>query len=224
MGKSDKKAGDTSAAKGKAGGGKETGGGKAKGAQSINVRHILVIIVPCHLAAPPPGLQTDASRDPTSARKHAVRKAQQEGGGPGEAQGRRQIRRRGPHLFRGQGPARFVAHPRGRSQRSRCQKLARRLLAYSCKRNCLRLLLWLPRRLSTADSHSHGFLAIIGGSLGWKNKGSLDPKFEEVAFALEPSTTSNPSIGEAKTGFGYHIIMVLLARLAPPWESENPLR
>ena len=49
---------------------------------------------------------------------------------------------------------------------------------------------------------------LTGGSLGWKSKGSLDPQFEEVAFALEPSTTSSPKIGEAKTGFGYHIIMV----------------
>lgn len=49
---------------------------------------------------------------------------------------------------------------------------------------------------------------IVGGSLGWKTKGSLDPKFEEIAFALEPSTTGTPKIGEAKTGFGYHIIMV----------------
>ncbi|KFH48921.1 Peptidyl-prolyl cis-trans isomerase-like protein [Hapsidospora chrysogenum ATCC 11550] len=47
-----------------------------------------------------------------------------------------------------------------------------------------------------------------GGSLGWKAKGSLDPKFEEVAFALEPSSTSNPKIAEVKTKFGYHIIMV----------------
>ncbi|KEZ42541.1 hypothetical protein SAPIO_CDS5763 [Scedosporium apiospermum] len=47
-----------------------------------------------------------------------------------------------------------------------------------------------------------------GGSLGWKTRGSLDPKFEEVAFALEASSTGNPKIGEAKTGFGYHIIMV----------------
>lgn len=47
-----------------------------------------------------------------------------------------------------------------------------------------------------------------GGALGWKPKGSFDPKFEEVAFALDPSTTSNPKIGEAKTEFGYHIIMV----------------
>ncbi|UKZ54823.1 Peptidyl-prolyl cis-trans isomerase pin4 [Trichoderma virens] len=47
-----------------------------------------------------------------------------------------------------------------------------------------------------------------GGSLGWKTKGSLDPTFEEVAFSLEPSTTSSPKIGEAKTPFGYHIIMV----------------
>ncbi|KAK2066881.1 hypothetical protein P8C59_000661 [Phyllachora maydis] len=47
-----------------------------------------------------------------------------------------------------------------------------------------------------------------GGSLGWKTKGSLDPQFEEVAFALETSTTSNPKIGEAKTPNGYHLIMV----------------
>ncbi|PHH79118.1 hypothetical protein CDD80_5584 [Ophiocordyceps camponoti-rufipedis] len=47
-----------------------------------------------------------------------------------------------------------------------------------------------------------------GGSLGWKDKGSLDPKFEEVAFGLEPSTTASPKIGEVRTGFGYHIIMV----------------
>ncbi|KAH6687337.1 hypothetical protein F5X68DRAFT_231812 [Plectosphaerella plurivora] len=47
-----------------------------------------------------------------------------------------------------------------------------------------------------------------GGSLGWKSRGSLDPKFEEIAFGLEASSTGSPSIGEAKTGFGYHIIMV----------------
>ncbi|KAF7543879.1 hypothetical protein G7046_g9912 [Stylonectria norvegica] len=47
-----------------------------------------------------------------------------------------------------------------------------------------------------------------GGSLGWKTKGSLDPQFEEAAFALEPSTTASPKIAEVKTGFGYHIIMV----------------
>ncbi|KND95315.1 Peptidyl-prolyl cis-trans isomerase PIN4 [Tolypocladium ophioglossoides CBS 100239] len=47
-----------------------------------------------------------------------------------------------------------------------------------------------------------------GGSLGWKTKGSLDPKFEEIAFALELSSTTSPKIGEVKTGFGYHIIMV----------------
>lgn len=44
--------------------------------------------------------------------------------------------------------------------------------------------------------------------MGWKTKGSLDPKFEEVAFVLEPSTTTSPKFAEVKTGFGYHIIMV----------------
>jgi parvulin-like peptidyl-prolyl isomerase len=44
--------------------------------------------------------------------------------------------------------------------------------------------------------------------LGWKTRGSLDAKFEEVAFELETSTTSSPKFAEAKTPFGYHIIMV----------------
>lgn len=42
----------------------------------------------------------------------------------------------------------------------------------------------------------------LGGSLGWKGKGSLDAEFEKVAFELETSTTGNPKIGEAKTGHG----------------------
>lgn len=46
-----------------------------------------------------------------------------------------------------------------------------------------------------------------GGSLRWKRKGSLVPQFEEVAFALEPNTTSSPKIGEVKSGFGYHIMV-----------------
>ncbi|KAL4911252.1 hypothetical protein BDW74DRAFT_142630 [Aspergillus multicolor] len=50
--------------------------------------------------------------------------------------------------------------------------------------------------------------ARAGGSLGWKNKGELDPSFEEVAYGLEESSTGKPVVGEAKTGFGYHIIMV----------------
>lgn len=58
-------------------------------------------------------------------------------------------------------------------------------------------------------------LFATGGSLGWKTKGSLDPTFEEVAFSLPPSTTSSPKIGEAKTPFGYHIIMVSLEWLFP---------
>ncbi|KAL1973759.1 hypothetical protein VTN31DRAFT_5319 [Thermomyces dupontii] len=47
-----------------------------------------------------------------------------------------------------------------------------------------------------------------GGSLGWKTRGSLHADFEKVAFELEPSTTANPKYAEAKTSFGYHIIMV----------------
>ncbi|KKA30391.1 hypothetical protein TD95_001017 [Thielaviopsis punctulata] len=47
-----------------------------------------------------------------------------------------------------------------------------------------------------------------GGALGWKTRGALDPKFEEIAYALPDSTTASPKYGEVKTEFGYHIIMV----------------
>lgn len=48
----------------------------------------------------------------------------------------------------------------------------------------------------------------IGGSLGWKTRGSLDGAFEKTAYELEPSSTSSPKYAEVKTGFGYHLIMV----------------
>ncbi|KFY59111.1 hypothetical protein V496_05842 [Pseudogymnoascus sp. VKM F-4515 (FW-2607)] len=50
--------------------------------------------------------------------------------------------------------------------------------------------------------------ARAGGALGWKRRGDLDPTFEAVAFELEASTVGNPKWGEAKTGFGYHVMMV----------------
>ena len=55
--------------------------------------------------------------------------------------------------------------------------------------------------MSADDGH-------IGGLLGWKTRGDLDPTFEAAAFELEASTTASPKYVEVKTGFGYHIIMV----------------
>ncbi|KAI1378215.1 FKBP-like protein [Hypoxylon crocopeplum] len=47
-----------------------------------------------------------------------------------------------------------------------------------------------------------------GGLLGLQRKGALQPEFEQVAFALPDSKGSNLHIGEAKTAFGYHLIVV----------------
>ncbi|OJJ60168.1 hypothetical protein ASPSYDRAFT_149329 [Aspergillus sydowii CBS 593.65] len=47
-----------------------------------------------------------------------------------------------------------------------------------------------------------------GGLVGWKQRTELDPVYAQVAFELEPSTSSNPKYAEAKTEHGYHIIMV----------------
>ncbi|TFL04679.1 hypothetical protein BDV98DRAFT_501644, partial [Pterulicium gracile] len=51
--------------------------------------------------------------------------------------------------------------------------------------------------------------AKAGGSLGWKIRGSMVGPFQEVAFALTPSTVDKPIFSPlVKTNFGYHIIMV----------------
>ena len=49
-----------------------------------------------------------------------------------------------------------------------------------------------------------------GGDLGWMTRGSMVGPFQEAAFALSTSTTSNPVYTDppVKTKFGYHIIMV----------------
>ncbi|GAW26514.1 putative peptidyl-prolyl cis-trans isomerase PIN4 [Rosellinia necatrix] len=47
-----------------------------------------------------------------------------------------------------------------------------------------------------------------GGSLGVKTKGSLHPDFEKVAYALQPTENGIVHIGEAKTDWGYHLIVV----------------
>lgn len=49
---------------------------------------------------------------------------------------------------------------------------------------------------------------LLGGALGWKTRGDLDPAFEAVAFELESSSPASPKYAEVKTGFGYHIVMV----------------
>lgn len=51
-------------------------------------------------------------------------------------------------------------------------------------------------------------LSGVGGSLGWKVRGSLNGDFEKAAYELEPSTTGSPKYVEVKTVFGYHIIMI----------------
>ncbi|KAI0506762.1 hypothetical protein F5B22DRAFT_650410 [Xylaria bambusicola] len=50
--------------------------------------------------------------------------------------------------------------------------------------------------------------AAQGGALGVKTKGSLHPEFERVAYSLQPTENGIVHIGEAKTDFGYHLIVV----------------
>ena len=47
-----------------------------------------------------------------------------------------------------------------------------------------------------------------GGLLGPMTREQLVPEFAEVAFEIEPSDCEKPIWREAKSQFGYHIIMV----------------
>ena len=46
-----------------------------------------------------------------------------------------------------------------------------------------------------------------GGDLGWINKGSIDPKFSDVAFELAEGEVSDP----VRTAYGFHVLKVLAA-------------
>ncbi|KAI0406730.1 hypothetical protein F4802DRAFT_93188 [Xylaria palmicola] len=46
------------------------------------------------------------------------------------------------------------------------------------------------------------------GSLGQQTKGSLHSDFEKVAYSLPPTENGIVHIGEAKTDWGYHLIVV----------------
>ncbi|KAK5627790.1 hypothetical protein RRF57_003505 [Xylaria bambusicola] len=58
------------------------------------------------------------------------------------------------------------------------------------------------------DTIAGGLTNLLGGALGLKTKGSLHPEFERVAYSLQPTENGIVHIGEAKTDFGYHLIVV----------------
>jgi parvulin-like peptidyl-prolyl isomerase len=58
------------------------------------------------------------------------------------------------------------------------------------------------RFAEAARKYSEDGVREQGGDLGWVEKGLLDPKFEEVAWALRPGTMS----GIVETPFGLHLI------------------
>ncbi|HUP47334.1 MAG TPA: peptidylprolyl isomerase, partial [Thermoanaerobaculia bacterium] len=59
-----------------------------------------------------------------------------------------------------------------------------------------------------------------GGNLGWVERGQLDPKFEEVAFAMPEGVMS----GIVGTRFGYHLILVEEKKPAAPQPYEEVRR
>ena len=75
--------------------------------------------------------------------------------------------------------------------------------------NFLRLLLTGQKFDEVARLHSED-KARSGGDLGWMTRGSMVGPFQDAAFALPNSNTSNPIYTDppVKTKFGYHIIMV----------------
>lgn len=168
---SDKNAGGKSSGKGGAGKKDTDQESKVKGAQSINVRHILVRL-PFELG--------DYSANRTDS-------------------ARSMLRRRRPWR-------------RSRAGRS--------------------LTTWRESSLKTRPGKARPYPDFqpahstdkqgLGGSLGWQARTALEPAFADVAFTLPVSTTAKPTIGEAKTGNGYHLIMVRSAQfLSVPWYLKS---
>jgi peptidyl-prolyl cis-trans isomerase C len=73
---------------------------------------------------------------------------------------------------------------------------------------------FLARFGELARQYSEDASKESGGDLGWLSKGTLDPKFEEVAFNIRPGVLSSA----IETQFGYHLIYVAERRL----ESTQP--
>lgn len=176
------KGGDKKAA---AAGGKGKGGKQekeVKGAQSINVRHILVRFLAFFVLFCFSVLYYRMGVHAYGSSARSIR------------------RRRRP--WRSCGLAPSLTRWRGSSRRTRRGRVCFPSLASS------------PRPVGERGAAARKLVSrgwadcVLGGLLGWKPRGSLDAKFEEVAFSLEVSSTGNPRYGEAKTQFGYHIIMV----------------
>ena len=68
-----------------------------------------------------------------------------------------------------------------------------------------------------AKKHSKGPSAPRGGDLGFFGRKDMVPEFSEAAFALEPGEVSAP----VKTQFGWHVILVVERRTAPPPAFEE---
>jgi len=58
--------------------------------------------------------------------------------------------------------------------------------------------------IEAAKQYSEDGSAADGGQLGWFSHGTMDTKFDEVAFATPPGTMSRPF----ETRYGYHVVFV----------------
>jgi peptidyl-prolyl cis-trans isomerase C len=58
--------------------------------------------------------------------------------------------------------------------------------------------------IAAAKEYSEDGVGKDGGELGWFAAGTMDPKFDEIAFATPPGTMSKPF----ETRYGYHLVFV----------------
>ncbi|MCY1492866.1 Foldase protein PrsA 2 [compost metagenome] len=70
-----------------------------------------------------------------------------------------------------------------------------------------------------ARKHSRDSSAASGGDLGFFARGSMQPPFEEAAFALQPGETSMP----VQTVYGWHLIRLEGRQPAEPIEESQGL-
>jgi peptidyl-prolyl cis-trans isomerase C len=75
----------------------------------------------------------------------------------------------------------------------------------------------IGRFAQAAEKYSEDGTKTQGGDLGWFAAGTMDAKFEDVAFRLKPGTMS----GIVETQFGYHLILLEAKREAGTQSFEE---
>lgn len=126
-------------------------------------------------------------------------------------------------MFNGTGPKPKSKESAALEIENLAQKLAEKAWAYKDKDKDTQAKMFLNDFADAARQYSEDGSADQGGDLGWFTRGTMDDKFDEVAFATAPGTMSRPF----ETRYGYHLVFVVDHKAAgkvPYEEARGAIR